>query len=162
MGNIASAPQADNKQKYENYKEQFGHLNLALKHHFNLEAVFIAYAIMEDRTESVLRHAGKYEAYIKSRKGHTPTIDSKIRYIQKLAEPKKELLNKYFADELLDQILEWKENRNRLIHALLKQKITTADLEEMTYLGANLANDLRNRVRNYNRVMERQNRKFER
>ena len=62
-----SAVLADNMQKYENYKEQFKRLNRALANGFNLEAVFIEYAIMEDRTESILRHAGKYEAYLKKR-----------------------------------------------------------------------------------------------
>ena len=78
----------ENQLKYENYKEQFQRLNSALKSGFNLEAMFIEYAIMEDRTESILRHAEKWEAYLKSRKGRAPNIDSKIRYIQKLAYPR--------------------------------------------------------------------------
>ena len=53
----------DNQQKYENYTEQFRRLNKALANGFNLEAMFIAYAIMEDRTESILRHAGYWDAY---------------------------------------------------------------------------------------------------
>ena len=48
----------DNHLKYENYKEQFRRLNKALANGFNLEAMFIEYAIMEDRTESILRHGG--------------------------------------------------------------------------------------------------------
>ena len=59
----------ENQLKYENYREQFKRLNSALHSGFNLEAMFIEYAIMEDRTESILRHADKWEAYIKSRKG---------------------------------------------------------------------------------------------
>ena len=48
---------ASNQQKHENYKEQFQRLYKALSNGFNLEAMFIEYAIMEDRTESALRHA---------------------------------------------------------------------------------------------------------
>ena len=51
-----SAVPADNMQKYENYKEQFKRLNRALASGFSLEAIFISYAILEDRTESILRH----------------------------------------------------------------------------------------------------------
>ena len=50
----------DNMQKYENYKEQMGRLKRALNSHFYLEAIFIEYAIMEDRLESGLRHAGRW------------------------------------------------------------------------------------------------------
>ena len=53
----------DNRQKYLNYKEQFKRLNRAIASGFNLEAMFIAYSIMEDRSESVLKHSGKYERY---------------------------------------------------------------------------------------------------
>lgn len=79
---------------------------------FNLEAMFIEYAIMEDRTESILRHANQWEAYIKSRKSRQPNIDTKVKYIKKRAENKKDILHRYFSDELLDQVLEWKEERN--------------------------------------------------
>ena len=80
-----------NIQKRENYVEQFKRLKKALDNGFNLEAIFIEYTIIEDRTESILRHGGYWEAYIKSRKGHRVTIDSKIRYIQKQAENKKNI-----------------------------------------------------------------------
>ena len=79
---IEDKEKTSNMQKYENYKEQFKRLKKALENGFNLEAIFIEYAIMEDRTESVLRHAKKWEAYLKSRKGNEPTIDSKIKYIK--------------------------------------------------------------------------------
>ena len=87
MGEILMSGQTiDNSQKQANYTEQFRRLNKALANGFNLEAMFIAYAIMEDRTESVLRHSGWWDAYVASRKGHQVTIDSKIRYIQKIKE----------------------------------------------------------------------------
>lgn len=48
----------DNMQKYANYKEQMGRLSKALTQGFFLEAIFIEYAILEDRLESILRHSG--------------------------------------------------------------------------------------------------------
>lgn len=44
--------QADNMQKYLNYKEQMGRLKKAIANSFYLEAIFIEYAIIEDRLES--------------------------------------------------------------------------------------------------------------
>ena len=57
-----------NQQKYENYTEQFRRLKKALANGFNLEAMFIEYAIIEDRTESILRHADLWDSYIKSQR----------------------------------------------------------------------------------------------
>lgn len=146
---------AENRLKYENYKEQFKRLNRALANGFNLEAMFIEYAIMEDRTESILRHAALWDAYIKSRKGRGATIDSKIRYIQKRAENKKDLLHKYFAGDLLDLILAWKEDRNRLIHALLKQQFAHNEISELAIRGNELVKTLRSRSGSYNRAAEK-------
>ncbi len=146
----------ENRLKYENYREQFKRLNNALHNGFNLEAMFIEYAIMEDRTESILRHLGKWDVYMKSRKGREPNIDSKIRYIQKIAEEKKTLPNKYFSDTLLNDILQWKEDRNRLIHALLKQQLEHGEVGELAAKGKQLADALRTRAGSYNRSADRQ------
>lgn len=145
----------DNQQKYENYKEQFTRLKKALDQGFNLEAMFIEYAIMEDRTESVLRHAGLWEMYQKHRKGHGSTIDSKVRYIKKHAENKKDLLNRYFTDDLLDRVLLWKEDRNRLIHALLKQQLAHNEVSTLAAQGNALVRELCARSKNANRAQDR-------
>ena len=143
-----------NQQKQANYTEQFRRLKLALKNGFNLEAMFIEYAILGDRTESILRHANLWEAYIKSRKGHGVSIDSKIKYVKKRAENKKDVLHKYFADDLLDRVLNWKEERNRLIHALLKQQLTNEEVIHIAVEGNDLVRAVRSRVSAYNRAMD--------
>lgn len=145
----------DNQQKYENYKEQFQRLNKALANGFNLEAMFIEYAIMEDRTESILHHAELWDAYIKSRKGREPTINSKVQYIQKRAENKKDLLHRYFSDDLLERVLAWKEERNRLIHALLKQQLEHNEIAELATKGNELVKALRSKSGSYNRAIEK-------
>jgi len=152
---------AEYQLKYENYKEQFRRLNRALANGFNLEAMFIEYAILEDRTESILRHADQWEAYIKSRKGREPNIDSKIRYIKKRAENKKDILHRYFSDDLLDNVLSWKEERNRLIHALLKQQLAHNEISKLAEQGNELVKALRTRSGNYIRSIERKKAKFE-
>ncbi len=144
-----------NQLKYNNYREQFKRLNRALANGFNLEAMFIEYAIMEDRTESILRHADMWEAYLKSRKGREPNIDSKIRYIQKRAENKKDILHRYFSDDLLEKVLLWKSERNRLIHALLKQQLVHNEVKELAVQGNDLVKTVRTRSSNYNRAIEK-------
>ena len=144
-----------NMQKYRNYQNQFSRLDKALKAEFYLEAIFIAYAIIEDRTESILRHTGKWESYEKSRRGRNATLDSKITYIQKMAEEKKSLCNKYLADGTLQRIREWKEERNRMIHALLKQKLADGELAALAQTGSDLARNLRTKTSNLNRAIQR-------
>ncbi len=84
-----------------------------------------------------------------------PSIDSKIRYIQKLAEQKKTIPNRYFSDDLLNQILAWKEDRNRLIHALLKQQLEHNEVSNHASQGKRLVDGLRKRAGNFNRAMDR-------
>ena len=144
----------DNMQKYENYKEQFKRLKKALENGFNLEAIFIEYALMEDRTESILKHADKWEAYLKNRNGRS-NIDSKIKYIQKMAENKKDLSHKYFSDDVLSEILVWKDERNRLIHALLKQQLKHNEISDLAIKGNELLKVLKSKASNYNRAIER-------
>jgi hypothetical protein len=142
-----------NQQKQANYTEQFRRLKLALKNGFNLEAMFIEYAILEDRTESILRHADLWNTYIKSRKGREPNIDSKIKYIQKRAENRKDVLHKYFSADLLGRVLIWKEERNRLIHALLKQQLTDAEIVNLATEGNELVRAIRSKASAYNKAI---------
>ena len=148
--------QQDNQLKYQNYKEQFKRLNNAITQHFYLEAVFIEYAIMEDRSESIIRHAGRWDSYMKRRGRNNPTLDSKVKYICRLMESNnKELLRKYFSNEYLSLILTWKDERNRLIHALLKQNLTTEELALLAEHGRDLVRQLSNNATNYNRAIEK-------
>lgn len=145
----------DNLFKYENYREQFRRLKRAMDNGFYLEAVFIEYTVMEDRTESILRHAGLWDAYLRKRGRYDVTLDSKIRYIQNFAREKKSLLFHYFGDSLLDDVLEWKEKRNRLVHALLRQKTEHGEIAGSAEQGKALTEQLRNRASGFRKAIER-------
>ena len=144
-----------NMQKYHNYQNQFSRLNKAMKAEFYLEAIFISYAIIEDRTKSILEHGGHWDAYIKSRRGHQVTLDSKIKHIRKVAEAKKSLEHRYLSDETLGNILVWKDQRNVMVHALLNQSVSTEELAELAETGKQLACDLRTMSGNFNRASDR-------
>ena len=47
-----------NTQKYETYKSIHESLSKALKYGFYYEAIFLEYAVIEDRLASVLKYAG--------------------------------------------------------------------------------------------------------
>lgn len=152
--------QIDNIQKYENYREQFNRLKRAIAAEFYFEAIFLEYSIIEDRTESIIRHAGRWDSYLKNRGRYQVTLDSKITYIQDFAREKKSIAHKYFSDILMDEILEWKEERNCLIHALLKQTLTTEDISKIAHTGEQLTKEIRTRATNFSRAVERKNKKI--
>ena len=152
--NVNSTP--ENILKYENYKEQFIRLDKALRAGFNLEAIFIEYAILEDRTSSILRYENNS---VKPRGNRPPSLDAKLRKIKTIAREKKSLPNRYFSDEFIDQIAAWKEERNRMIHALLGQMLTTEELVALAEEGKKLARELSNKAGNYKRAVERREKK---
>lgn len=148
-----SYPPITGKEKYDNYKAQFDRLNKALKNEFYLEAIFIEYAILEDRTESVLRHAGLWEAYLGNRK--QASISTKLTFIKKRAMAKSSSFHPYFSDDLLDQLRDWKNKRNPLIHDLLNQKLGDNDLKDLALEGSDLIRTLRTRATAHNRALEK-------
>ncbi len=143
----------ENMQKYENYKEQFKRLNKAMTNGFYLEALFIEYAIMEDRAEAILRYEGNE---INSKDGFV-SLDRKLRKIVKIAEQNRSLPSRYFSGDLIEQISAWKEERNRLIHALMKQSLTTEELQTLAQTGQALVCELRDRATKYKRAFAKIN-----
>lgn len=146
---MAACTDADNQQKYLNYCEQMRRLKKALGNGFYLEAVFIEYAILEDRLESALTHTNVFNA---NKQG---TISAKIAKLEKLCECKAGLARKYFSDELLEHIRAWKDGRNPLVHKLMKQQVTTNELEAFALEGESLVKVLKNKVGCFNRAMDK-------
>lgn len=139
----------ENEQKYLNYKEQFSRLKKAMECKFYLEALAIEYNIIEDRAESILRYEGNQI------NDERASITRKLNKIKKIAEQKKSLPEKYFSDDLPDRILDWKEQRNRFIHALIKQTFHTEDIKRIAEEGEHLATQMSRRANNYRRAVER-------
>ncbi len=145
-----------NNQKYVNYKEQMGRLKKAMNSGFFLEAIFIEYAIIEDRLESIMRHSGRWTDKFEE---NPPTISKKLNIVDELARRNKSLPQKYFKPELILDIREWKEYRNQIIHALLKQDLNTDQLMTIAQNGERLAKTLSNKVTSYKRVLEKSSEK---
>ena len=157
MSNTIGVATTDNMQKYENYKEQFKRLKKAFDYKFYMEAIFIEYAMMEDRMEAILRYEGN-EIKPKNEKEFI-SMGRKLNKIKKIAEQKKSLLQKYFADGIADEISEWITKRNALIHALLKKELTTDEVEAFALEGKTLTRTLCNKAKNYKSAIERRKNK---
>ena len=98
-----------------------------------LEAILIEYAIMEDRLESVLRHSNVYNP-----EKHN-SLNRKIRRIEELRRAKKSALRNYLSEELLNEIENWKEERNGIVHCLMKNNVNETDLKEVALTGQRIA-----------------------
>jgi hypothetical protein len=98
-----------------------------------------------------------WDACVKKQRGRFLTLEKKIEYIKEIAREKKSIAHKYFSDTLMDETLEWKEERNRLIHALLKQTLTTEEVSEIAHTGERLTKEIRTRATNFKRALERKN-----
>ena len=61
------APAANNMDKYNAYQENFKKYNTAMKHEFYLEALWILYAMAEDRTSAFLYHLGFTNGKVRSK-----------------------------------------------------------------------------------------------
>jgi len=140
-----------NHQKYENYKEQAIRLKKAINAKFYLEALFIEYAIIEDRFESALRHSGVMVD------GKYIGLNKKLSKMEAVAREKKSLAHKYFKPDLLESVNLWKEERNRLIHALMKQALTTEELHNLAEQGQILVKKLCSITTSYSRKINKLN-----
>lgn len=122
-----------NEVKYENYKEQIKRLNLAIKNKFYLEAIFIEYSILEDRTDALLRYSCGGNIASKYNK-----ITPRINKLKAVVGDKCFNINKYISLDLLVRTIEWIDVRNSMIHALMKRKNSTIELETIATHGLEL------------------------
>lgn len=93
----------ENMLKYYNYREQMGRLKKALNAEFYLEAIFIEYAIMEDRLQSVLETAGVFHP-----EKHK-NIGKKISRLKEMVRNPKNSVSRYISFSLMEDVHNWKE-----------------------------------------------------
>lgn len=141
-------------EKYDNYKQQMGRLKKAMDNHFLLEALFIEYAIIEDRCESVLIHSGKK---VRGR----ASLSQKLADMKKLINRPDSILGKYLTTDLIDEITQWSMARNDFIHHLMKQSFTHEDLQCLTIQGQAIIKTLCSKSTSYKRALEREQKKQE-
>ena len=141
-------------EKYEAYKAMKMNLNKAMKSGFYYQAIFIEYAIIEDRCLSLLKHAGV--KYLDS-KGHEISLKEKLRKIKGNPAFLTDYVRKRITPELIDEIETWKTDRNQLVHALAKIPYNNASIREVAERGQTLINTLDNKVRSANRFFDKNN-----
>lgn len=125
-----------NLDKHKNYALLHVKMNKAIKYGFYLEATFIAYSILEDRSESILVYLKKFD------ESKRPTLTQKIRKIHNNITLINKKYTKQIKTSLIESILVWKDERNRLIHNLSNLSCTETEMEYLARQGSHLCRKL--------------------
>ena len=130
-----------NYKKNQTYRELMEDLKLAVEKEFYYEAIFIEYAIFEDRTESLIRHS-KIEHNLSDKEF---TLHNKIKVMKYSSEFKSFYCNKHEILKLLNDVDNWRDKRNKLIHDLVNTELTYDDIKKIAINGYELVNKLNNK-----------------
>lgn len=82
----------------------------------------------------------------------TPTPLPRIRACAAFSDKK---IRKYFPPAFLDSVIEWKRQRDGLIHALMKTPNNDDRLKEVALAGEALVKVLDNRAKSVNRIFDK-------
>jgi hypothetical protein len=130
--------------KLESYQNLHKKLNKALQNQFYLEAIFIEYAIIEDRLKSILE-------LVKLGTSSKKLIENLDKLI-KLRDVNPHI-QKYFAIELISDINDWRIKRNKIVHESLKQGIDDDALQKISEKGYTIVKILSNKSQLYRRMV---------
>lgn len=136
-----------NYEKQEIYRNMKANLLKAKKAGFDYEAIFIEYAIVEDRCSSLLRHAG---INLLKKNGHELSITEKMNKLKgnpKFCEP---FVRKRLPLAFLERIENWKEERNKLIHALARIPYDNEEIKAIAEEGNEIVRLLDNATKSIN------------
>lgn len=99
-----------NEEKFQAYVGLKTRLKKALASGFWLEACMIEYAIIEDRTASILMHGGITD------KGWEKKLSNKLNSIENQIGKKHLIISKKVSLETIQEIRSWKDQRNEAVH----------------------------------------------
>lgn len=137
-------------EKQVRYAELKIRLKKALAGKFWFEACMIEYAIIEDRTASILARTGvSANAYNENKK-----LSNKLNSIDNQIGKKHPIISKSVKKELIDALNEWKDKRNDLVHRAC-QHYNEDVARECAMQGKELSNKISDAAKTVSRKIER-------
>lgn len=118
-----------NYEKRDRYAELNEILDRAIEQEFYYEAIFIEHAILEDRVISLFKHADLRMPF---------KLGEKIGMLKSYKIFKDEYISKHIDMELLEQIDNWKDKRNKLVHGLVESTYGTEVVKQVALEGKTL------------------------
>lgn len=128
----------EGREKQANYALLKVKLKIALKNEFWFEACLIEYAIIEDRTASILAYAGT------CKDPYSKQLTHKLNAIEQLIGKKHLVISKKVKTEELQLIRDWKEKRNDIVHNICRIKYENDDLKEIAWDGKTVMDKISN------------------
>jgi len=132
----------NNYLKNEKYIELMEKLKKSVEQEFYYESIFIIYAILEDRTESILRHANISTIDENNR---NLTLNDKLNIISKDNIFEQEYIKKHLTKDLISQIHLWKNKRNVLIHDLINTNYNNEKIRILALNGYEIVKKINNK-----------------
>ncbi len=128
-----------NQEKMNAYTIMKAKLKKAFNAKFYYEAIFLEYAMIQDRIESILIHAKGPEAVEPGQK-----ISRSINLIRSKQPFTETKIRKKVPIELLDEIMSWCNERNRFVHALAKAGVDDEKAKEVAIHGNEILKGISN------------------
>ena len=133
-----------NYKKQAKYADLMERLGRALREEFYYEAIFIEYAVFEDRTGSLLRHAGISTL---DDRGQDLGLHAKIKLIKRHDMFRNDYVDKHELFSILDEVDSWRVKRNSLMHALAEDDCSLDEVRKFAVQGDILVTKLNNKSR---------------
>lgn len=139
-----------NTEKQERYALLKNKLRIAIEKKFWFEACMIEYAIMEDRTSSILYHAKVCKNSYDPKK----TLTNKLCSIELQIGKKHPIISKKVDIKTIVAIKEWKDKRNDLVHksCLVYDEEKARDI---AILGYNIVKNISNESAKVTRLADK-------
>lgn len=132
--------QITNQEKYVVYVTLKTKLKKAIASEFWFEACMLEYAIIEDRTMSILLHAGICT-------NESKNLANKLRSIEYRIGKQHPVISKKVNAETIAEIRAWKDRRDKVVHEACKRVYDESEMKEIAVLGKTLVDQITNEAR---------------
>lgn len=137
---------ANNHEKQSAYARLKKRLKIALSYGFWFEACMIEYAIIEDRTRSILYYAG----IVKD--ASSKKLENKLNSIEHQIGKKHPIIYKKVSPENISAIRKWKEVRNTITHKIFNNPYDEELIKELAIEGEKLVDKISNDAKKVKRL----------
>jgi len=144
--------QITNEEKSQVYAMLKTKLKVAIQQKFYLEALLLEYSILEDRLSSILRHSGI--SYFRC-DGEEISIQKKLDKVSNAIRSQRLPIYKKVTQELVDEIMAWKEVRNALVHKSCQRLYNSEEVKSCAMMGNELVRRIINAASASKRAAEK-------
>lgn len=142
-------PQVTGEEKRKIYANLKTRLKMALTMEFYFEAVMLEYAIIEDRTASILLHCEICKS------PYDKKLTNKLNSIANQYGKQHPIISKKFDIKLIDRIMNWKDARNDAVHRACILPYTPEEMKTLADEGNEIVRLISNCARRISTATER-------